>query len=305
MFSYYDIDAILAEEELVPVTNLFNFPYLAHLDPDYVVREHQGSQLYFQPNNDSIHAKQGVQKQRSSSSSPDAVKSHLKANTKFYMPLWSLTNWTKAKDRCINIQLPKHYRRKTRDRLNSDAVSVDLRYGGNTCIAVLVLQKKFSSPRIRNMNERYFMSGILIITLITKYKARYAKTSRRSAQDVALNDLFKDMKELEKCLLLAYTGARLRRIFDWTMSHIDDDVSAFTENLTMMELTLFRLCAAATRAYSSWVIHGSRRILKSETALKLLSCQPSKEKRNQYLRRDLENMNQNDRGLSINKRIRV
>jgi len=160
---------------------------------------------------------------------------------------------------------------------------------------------------IRSMNERYFMSGILTINLVSKYKARYTTpSSRRSAKDTALlNDLFNEMKELEKCLLLAYTGARLRRIFDWTMSNIDDDVSSFTENLTAMELALFRVCAAATHAYSLWVTHGSRRILRSETALKLMSSQSSKAKKSNVPRGNAENMHPMDRGLSINKRIRV
>ena len=119
MYSYYDIEAILAEEELIPVTNLFNFPYLAHLDPDYVVGEHQSSQLYFQEGSNN-----GARKGKGS----DSIRNHhLKQHTNFHMPLWSLTYWAMAQQRCINIRLPKHYRRKTRDRLNSDPVSVDLR----------------------------------------------------------------------------------------------------------------------------------------------------------------------------------
>ena len=41
IISYYDIDEILAEEELLPVTNNFDFTCLAHLDPDYVHSTHQ------------------------------------------------------------------------------------------------------------------------------------------------------------------------------------------------------------------------------------------------------------------------
>lgn len=32
---YYDIDTILAEEELIPVSNLLDFQYLSNLDRDY------------------------------------------------------------------------------------------------------------------------------------------------------------------------------------------------------------------------------------------------------------------------------
>ena len=42
MTSYYDIDTILAEEELVPCTSLFEFNYLSELDPDNAgVGQHQ------------------------------------------------------------------------------------------------------------------------------------------------------------------------------------------------------------------------------------------------------------------------
>ena len=155
------------------------------------------------------------------------------------------------------------------------------------------------------MNERYFISGILTLTLLSKYKARHGGSpSRRSILDAGLNDLFREMKELEKCLMLAYTGARLRRIFDWTMSNIDDDVSSFTQNLTIMELALFRICSAAINAYSFWTMHGSRRIFISEAALKLMSSQPCRDNKSnvsgagQYVHMTRED-------LSGSKRIRV
>lgn len=73
---------------------------------------------------------------------------------------------------------------------------------------------------------------------------------------------------LKKSLLESYTGARLRRIFDWTLSSIEDDVSHYTKRLSQMELALFHRGAQASHAYSLWKSYGTRRIHVSETALR-------------------------------------
>ena len=52
------------------------------------------------------------------------------------------------------------------------------------------------------------------------------------------------------------------------MSHIDDDVSSFTQKLTVMEEQLFQCSAAASHAFTMWKLYGSRRICVSETALR-------------------------------------
>jgi GINS complex subunit 3 len=88
--SYYDIDAILAEEELIPCTTLFDFSHLAHLDRDTRGNKHflpEGSQIK--------------------------------------MPLWTVEKW--AMLGFVRLSLPRHYSRKARERLEADPGDADLR----------------------------------------------------------------------------------------------------------------------------------------------------------------------------------
>lgn len=98
--SYYDIDEILAEEELIPVTNTLDFRHLAQLDPDYT------------------HPTTTAQKK--------GKKRDLEEGTKFKMPIWAIQKWSQLG--WLNVQLPKHFGRKAREKLEADPVSVDLRY---------------------------------------------------------------------------------------------------------------------------------------------------------------------------------
>lgn len=209
--SYYDIDEILAEEELIPVTSNFDFAYLAHLDPEYTHASHH------------VIGKKGV-------------KNYLAEGTRFKMPLWSIQIW--AEKSFITLRIPKHYGKRIRERLDADPVSVDL----------------------RKRNERYYRSGMAIIRLI-----------HNCPQDNNNNNPTKLVQEstlLKKTLLESYTGTRLRRIFDWTLSSIEDDVSHYTKRLSQMELALFQRGAQASHAYSLWKSYGTRRIHVSETALR-------------------------------------
>jgi GINS complex subunit 3 len=92
MPSYYDIDTILAEEELVPCTNLFDFSHLAHLDPDLV----------------------------------DTDKHYLPESSQVKVPLWAMEKW--AMLGFVRISLPRHYSKKARERLAADPSEADLRY---------------------------------------------------------------------------------------------------------------------------------------------------------------------------------
>ncbi len=89
-----------------------------------------------------------------------------------------------------------------------------------------------------------------------------------NAQTNAMNKLHNEGQELKRTLLLTYTGSRLRRTFDWTLSHIEDDVSHFTQNLTEMERRLFDCGASASHAYAMWKLFGTRKIQVSQTALR-------------------------------------
>ena len=89
--NYYDIDAILAEEELIPCTTLFDFSYLSHLDPDIV----------------------------------DDKQHYLVENSRIKVPLWAVEKW--ANLGFVRLSLPRHYARKARERLEADPSEVDLR----------------------------------------------------------------------------------------------------------------------------------------------------------------------------------
>ncbi len=107
--SYYDIEDILAEEELIPVNSLLDFNYLAHLDPDYV----NGRSCHDDDDNDNLPSLNKPQKR------------YLKEGTKFKMPLWSIEKW--AQVGFVKMSLPKHYGKRARERLGADPVSVDMR----------------------------------------------------------------------------------------------------------------------------------------------------------------------------------
>jgi hypothetical protein len=70
MTTYYDIDSILAEEELMPCTALFDFSHLGHLEED------------------------AVDATRGSGSSMTPTTDYLKEGTKLKMPLWALEKWS-------------------------------------------------------------------------------------------------------------------------------------------------------------------------------------------------------------------
>lgn len=94
--SYYDVDAILAEEELIPCTTLFEFSHLQHLDPDASIGH--------------------LTKTKSK---------YLAENSRIKLPLWAVEKW--ANLGFVRLQLPRHYGRKARERLEADPGDADLR----------------------------------------------------------------------------------------------------------------------------------------------------------------------------------
>ena len=97
--SYYDVDAILAEEELIPCTTLFEFSHLQHLDPDA-----------------SIGGRKVGGKKKTN---------YLEEGSRIKLPLWALEKW--ANLGFVRLQLPRHYGRKARERLEADPGDADLR----------------------------------------------------------------------------------------------------------------------------------------------------------------------------------
>ena len=135
-YSYYDIDTILAEEELVPCTTLLQCRHLAHLDPDYL------SHAPVQPQDEEDHdysadaaagkRQRGGAKSASSKtgkrsrSSASSVARHLPEGSRIKMPLWSVDKWSNLG--FVRLGLPRHFGRNARERLQADPSVADLRY---------------------------------------------------------------------------------------------------------------------------------------------------------------------------------
>jgi len=245
--SYYDIDDILAEDVLVPVTNVVDFSHLAHLDPDYI---HQPIRMDASDDDENDNDEQIMEKARARARQRrNRDDYYLPENTKISMPLWAIEKW--AMLGYIRIGIPRHFGRKFRERLVADPVAVDL----------------------RGRNEHFFMAGTKIVDLIVRcsYASAAAASTRSNSaytQHAAIMArVARDAQELKQTLLLTYTGARLREIFDWTLTLIDDDVSCLTKKLTQMEMRLFSAGAAASNAAAMWKMYGSRRIIVSKTAI--------------------------------------
>lgn len=116
MPSYYDIDTILAEEELLVVKPSFDFSLLAHLDPD---SSHQLRRSRKRPRGGDDDDEADVYGDGGNSDG-------LPEGTKIKMPLWAVERW--ALLGFIRFpSLPRHYGRKMKERLEADPISVDLR----------------------------------------------------------------------------------------------------------------------------------------------------------------------------------
>ena len=111
--TYFDIESILAEEELVPCTTLFDFSHLGHLD-------------------DSSSSSASASASGTARTSP-AESQYLKEETKLKMPLWAMEKWSSL--RYVKVHLPRHLNQKARERWEADPVAVDLRCVHHWCHA--------------------------------------------------------------------------------------------------------------------------------------------------------------------------
>lgn len=111
MSSYYDIDAILAEEELVPCTTLLDFSHLGHLDPDAV---HEAARRADESGGDASSLKKRKR-----------VNHRLPEATRIKMPLWAMEKW--ALLGYVRVGLPRHFGRRARERLEADPGCADIR----------------------------------------------------------------------------------------------------------------------------------------------------------------------------------
>lgn len=122
MPSYYDIDTILAEEELLIVKPSFDFSLLSHLDPDAAHLQRRSRK---RPRDDNTNDDDELDNDNDDAAD-NSNDGGLPQGTKIKMPLWAVERW--ALLGFIRFpSLPRHYGRKMKERLEADPISVDLR----------------------------------------------------------------------------------------------------------------------------------------------------------------------------------
>jgi len=221
---YYDIDSILTEEELIPCKTLFTFSHLAYLDQNLIT----------------VSRKRRLNK--------DTVA--LPQDSQINMPMWCVEKW--ATLGFVKLSLPRHFGKRTRERVLADPASADL-------------------SRI----ERLFSAGTALINLIrrcsnaiTSEVARTGQRRRRRSQtQVFIEQVAQEAETLRYFLINTYAGRRLCRTFDWSYTSVNDDVSIYARRLTDIEYRLFRRGADAAVAYNHWKRNVSRLIPISSALL--------------------------------------
>ena len=182
--NYYDVDAILAEEELVPSTTQFDFSYLSHLDPDSALGDRSSAE-----NNST-----GVNKTTKDNNFGHVLAEH----TRIKMPLWAVEKW--AMLGFVRVSLPRHYSRKARERLEADPAQVSL----------------------RKRNQHYFLAGRMLLGLMEESSknvadklaagARRSRGRQHAAQMAALEATMREAAALRKTLLMVSVWSISRNI---------------------------------------------------------------------------------------------
>ena len=119
MPSYYDIDTILAEEELLTIKPSFAFAHLSHLDPDShraVTRKRRRAV---------VDSEEDGLTKKGTNNNDTSSHHQLPEGTKIKMPLWAVDRW--AMLGFVKIpSLPRHYRQRMKERLQADPVTMNL-----------------------------------------------------------------------------------------------------------------------------------------------------------------------------------
>lgn len=239
--SYYNIDGILAEEELIPCTNLFEFSHLSDLDSE-----------------GNLHHCQNQQKQLSDDDNNgiSATDTLLPESSRIKVPLWAVDRW--AMLGFVRLQLPRHYKRSARERYDADPGNADL----------------------RKRNERFFLSGRRLINLIeqssTAVAKAIAKLPRRNSSNSmlrhtqALKELSEEARSLRRTILQIYGGERLRKNFDLSQcsssagndgdggGDYNDNSEKYFSRLTEMEKRLYNTGSSAVSDIEEWRVFGNR-----------------------------------------------
>jgi len=238
---YYDIDEILAEDECLSVTTKFNFLNLSFLDEDA---------LY-----DNRRRRRRLNNGTEDESIYDDVdeKSYLPESTMLEsMPFWSIKQWFLLS--FVSIQsLPRQFRKKFRDKLDASAAMSSVDSGTNHGGDIIDL-------RLRGGNY-YYEAGMNIVNLVRSQEISRGRSD--SSRDADLAHLRRETVALKRTILLTYSGERLRRILDWSLSCHDEDVSSLIGLLTEAERRLFIVGASSTAAFFRWKNNGMRPIIKT------------------------------------------
>ncbi|KAL7529279.1 hypothetical protein ACHAXR_004601 [Thalassiosira sp. AJA248-18] len=242
MPSYYDIDTILAEEELLTVKPSFAFAHLSHLDPD----SHRLANRKRRRDDTTKDGGGGSLEKGGGSGGSGGSHHALPEGTKIKMPLWAVDRW--ATLGFVKIpNLPRHYRQKMKERLMADPVEMNL------C----------------NKNEHYFLAGTLLINLLLRaahIATRHNETNKSNNNRSSLamiENLTIQARSLQLSLLTTMMGERLCRNFDWTLSALDameDDVSDWIARLTVLERNMFGRGVEASGAVVGWREFGCGRM---------------------------------------------
>lgn len=115
---------------------------------------------------------------------------------------------------------------------------------------------------LRRMNS-YYTSGLLVCEFMERCVAIAGKSSSANlSREMRLSfaELQREVLDLRSTLLKLYTGQRLRRSLDWSLSSVGQDVSHYTRMLTDCEMSLFKAGLQATQARLDWKAHGSSKI---------------------------------------------
>lgn len=263
MPGYYDIDEILAEEEFIPCQTMLDFSYLGHLNPDNM-------------NNN------------------DNDDDFIPEGTCIQMPLWSIKKWCDLN--YVKIALPKQYRLKARERMESDPIHMIPTSSNGNSNSVVLLQR----TNLKYM--KYYETGRILIDLIMtssqkvkeKIKASSSASSsnnRRTRGGInRLNDvrireldqLMLDAKQLQSTLFHLFKGIRMNHLFDWALtiggstassSMIDDDTSSgnngstndiLLNQLTDMEKKLFDICSISSSNHIIWKTYHHYRFIPKQ-----------------------------------------
>ena len=115
------------------------------------------------------------------------------------------------------------------------------------------------------------MAGTLLTNLLLRtvhtYKQQNASSRGRSrgteAELQAMDQLAYEARTLQRSLLTTMMGERLCRNFDWTLSALDameDDVTEWTQRLSVLEKKMFERGVEASGAVKSWREYGCSRM---------------------------------------------